>query len=493
MIGACGSSGDDGDPGGASAEPRRGGILRAGLSGSSNESLNPNTVEFSSADVARYLSIFDPLTLLVGGGATMVLAESIEPNADATRWTVRLRDGVTFHDGKPLTAADAVFSLKSRALDPKSTYVQAFEDLQARDIRRRDRLSFEVPLKRPRGDFPELIAGLGSCVLPEGIRNFSKPAGSGAFVLETYDPGRTALLRGNPDYFRGAPPLEGLEIRSVSDPGARANALRGGQLDFVKDLSFPAARAAQADPALQVILGGDANAGTVGVTMNTGLAPFDDPNVRTAFRLAADRQAILDTALFGFGEIGNDIVGKGLPGYDDALPQREHDPKRAQSLLAAAGPIEVSIRAAQTTSGVLEGVQVYIEQLKAVGVNARLARESVDTFYGDLGKNNSTPILSLNYINRPILRHIGTWCVSSALLNTQGWTRPAFDRAYAEALATPNPGRRQEILDDLQRQLYDEGGDVVWAYVQGPDGARAGVRGIEYAETAPLFSTASLG
>jgi peptide/nickel transport system substrate-binding protein len=83
--------------------------------------------------------------------------------------------------------------------------------------------------------------------------------------------------------------------------------------------------------------------------------------------------------------------------------------------------------------------------------------------------------------------------VSTALLNTQGWKRPRFDAQFNEARATLDKARRQEILDDLQRQLYDEGGDVVWAFVQGPDGARKGVRGIEYAESTPFFAKASLG
>ena len=82
----------------------------------------------------------------------------------------------------------------------------------------------------------------------------------------------------------------------------------------------------------------------------------------------------------GFGEIGNDIVGKGLPGYDASLPQREYDPDEARSLLAGAGDVNVSIRAAETGPGVLEGIEVYIEQLKAIGVKARMAKESVDAY-----------------------------------------------------------------------------------------------------------------
>jgi hypothetical protein len=60
-------------------------------------------------------------------------------------------------------------------------------------------------------------------------------------------------------------------------------------------------------------------------------------------------------------------------------------------------------------------------------VKAGLAKESVDTYYGDLKKNNNTPIQALSYINRPIRKHIDTWVVSTALLNTRGWKRPRFD------------------------------------------------------------------
>lgn len=488
LVAGCG--GDDAQP----PATTKGGRLRAGLVGSTNESLNPNTVEYSAADVARYAAIFDPLALLVGGETVLVLAESIEPNADATRWTIRLHEGVTFHDGKSMTSADAVHSLRRAATDSESTYREAFADIKAADITVLDQRTFEVPLARPRGDFVVgMIAGLGSAVLPEGITDFTKPAGTGPFILQTYEPGKTAVLTANPNYFRGAPLLDELEVVSITDPIARFNALQAGQIDFAKDLSFAAARVARGNPELQVILGGPGNSNALGVSMNIQFAPFDNPRVRQAFRLAADRKKIVDTALSGFGEIGNDIVGKGLPGYNADLPQRDYDPDQARSLLRDAGEISVSIRAADTSAGVLDGIQVYLEQLKAIGVNASLARESTETYYGDLDKNNNTPILALGYINRPIIKHIGTWVVSTALVNTQGWKRPAYDAQFNEALATADPAKRQEILDDLQRQLYDEGGDVVWGFVQGPDGARRGLRGVQYAESNPTFEKASLG
>lgn len=323
--------------------------------------------------------------------------------------------GVTFHDGKPMTSADAVFSLRRAATDPESTAKEVFADIVTGDIKTLDQRTFEVPLARPRGDFVGMVAGLASVVLPKGITDFTKPVGTGAFILQTYEPGKTAVLKANPNYFRGAPLLDELEVVSITDPIARFNALQAGQIDFAKDLSFASARVARTNPELQVILGGPGNAIALGVTMTSSYP--HSTILRSARRSGSRRTARRSSA--------------------------PHCP--------------ASVRLATTSS-------------------ARACRAT-------------TPL----FRNRPILTHIGTWVISSTLVNTQGWKRPAFDAQFNEARATADPAKRQEILDDLQRQLYEEGGDVVWGYVQGPDGARKGVRDVQYAETAPLFEKASLG
>src|SRR5204863_8581609 len=101
--------------------------------------------------------------------------------------------------------------------------------------------------------------------------------------------------------------------------------------------------------------------------MDTTKAPFNDVNVRQAIKLIADRQALVDGALNGFGSVGNDIFGKGLPFYDSSLPQREQDVEQAKSLLKKAGQenLNVLLQTSQIFPGFVESATLLAQQAKA--------------------------------------------------------------------------------------------------------------------------------
>ena len=132
--------------------------------------------------------------------------------------------------------------------------------------------------------------------------------------------------------------MDELKIVSIDDPTARLNALLSGQIDAMAQLPTAQAKAHAATGDMQVLTGQSPQ--PMMFYMDTTKAPFNDNNVRLAIKLIADRQALIDGALNGYGSVGNDIVGKGLQWYDESIPQREQDIEQAKSLLQKAGPVE---------------------------------------------------------------------------------------------------------------------------------------------------------
>ena len=171
---------------------------------------------------------------------------------------------------------------------------------------------------------------------PERLRRTTrKPIGTGAFKFVSFTSGERSLCAKNADYWEeGKPYVDEWEDISISDDAARLNALLAGEIDMMSQLEFAQAKAQQEAGEIQVI---DAPSPAIQVIlMAVDEPPFDDPLVRQAFRLIPDRQALINGALAGFGTVGNDLAGAGLPYFAD-LPAREQDLEQAKSLLQQAG------------------------------------------------------------------------------------------------------------------------------------------------------------
>ena len=111
--------------------------------------------------------------------------------------------------------------------------------------------------------------------------------------------------------------------------------------------------------------------------------PFDDVRVRQAFRLIADRQALIDGALSGYGTIGNDLAGSGLPYYMEACRGARQDLDRARALLAEAGQenLEVTLHTSDIVPGFVEAATLFAEQAKAAGVTVNIKREAANAYF----------------------------------------------------------------------------------------------------------------
>lgn len=482
LGGVLASCGDDRDDEGDHLR-----VAAAGLP--SATTLDPRRASPGAVFIVLY-HLYDSLLRLEGDRYVQQLATSVEPDAGARRWIIRLRDGATFHDGRPVRAADALFSLRTIA-DPRTspTFALAFADVDFAASRVRDARTLELALRRPRADFAEAVLAMSSLVFPEGTTDFAKGVGSGPYRLAATDPGSSVQLRANADYWDGAPRIRRLDVLTVVDPAARLNGVRGGRIDYAVAISPTGARTVRDDSTVTVRRGGAAGSNALLVTMNQRTRPFDDPRVRQALRLAIDRPAVVRQALLGFGSVGNDLVGKNLPGYASDVPQRGRDLDRARSLLAAAGVQALTLRAADLVPGLVDATRLLAQQLTEAGVRVRVDQAQASSYFSDLKAVVSTPSQAFYVLNRPAAVHLASVIGPQAQWNLMGYG-DAYARALADAQATVDDDRRRQKFDALQRDLHAHGGEIVWGFQEQLDAARPWIEGVTLSQSVPLFARA---
>ncbi|MBW4720376.1 ABC transporter substrate-binding protein [Saccharothrix obliqua] len=431
--------------------------------------------------------VYDSLMVLDNGEYKYQLAESVTPNADASEWTIKLRSGVSFHDGKPVRAADVVHSLRTVGTKP-SNRASVYAMVNLPGVTAVDDLTVKVPLLVPRGDFRESVLIVFSPVFPEGMTDFAKPIGSGPYKLVERN-GTTTKLVANDGYWGGKPSVGELRIVGVADASARLAALKAGQVDYAIGISATGAKTEATNPAVTIIRGGPANSNALSFAMNQKLAPFDDPRVRTAVRLAVDRKALVDNALLGQGSTADDVVGKNLPGYAD-LPERTRDVARARALFAEAGVTKLTLRTGELVPGMMNASKLLVQQLEEAGVELALEELSADAFYADVTTLATHPFQAFYYVNRPAAVHLSAVTHGKAPFNVTG-TSADYQARLAQAQATPDDAARGKAFGALQQEFYDQGGDVLWGFQEQLDASRAGVAGVRIEQSVQLFDRAT--
>ncbi|MGW2326272.1 ABC transporter substrate-binding protein [Streptomyces sp. NPDC001700] len=473
----CGGA-PSGAPGPGEGKPKRGGRLRAAFAGGgASESLDPHLGALF-ADAARAKALYDKLA---DYDANLVarprLATSWEPNAGLDRWKVTLRDAA-FHDGKPVTAGDVLYSYRRIATPEKAFRAKAsLEPIDLKASRALDRRTVEFVLKRPTAEFPNVLAAFGAYIVPEGAEDFDRtPVGSGPFRLVSFSPGRSTVLRRNDAYWDGAPYLDRLEFIVANDESARVNSLLGGQVEYAHELNPTTARAHEGTGQIEIVrLKGSA---MQAFAMKTDRPPFDDQRVREAFFLIADRKELVDGALSGAGEIGNDLFGKGYAYYADGLPQREQDLGRARELLKEAGAedLRVTLDTSAVAAGFTEAAGIFRDQAAKAGVTITVRNGSKDSYWNDI--LDSGTLCSYRSGAMPIESHISQRLLTGSTTNATHWQHKDFDALYQQAQSTRDAKQRAAVYARMQRRLYAEGGFLVWGFADWIIGTARTVGGV---------------
>ncbi len=364
--------------------------------------------------------------------------------------------------------------------DKKHIAHTAAVNLQLDELNAVDDLTLEIPLKSPNARLPESFTQQSNLIIQDGLTDFTNPVGTGPFKFQEFTVGERSLCVRNENYWEeGKPYVDEWEDISISDNAARLNALLAGEIDMMSQIEPTQAKANLDSGQIQVIRAPSPTAIQV-FYMAVDVAPFDDPLVRQAFRLIADRQGLIDRALLGFATVANDLPGKGLWNFASDLPPRDQDLEQAKALLAQAGKenLEVTLHTSEIVPGFVEAATLFAEMAKGAGVTVNVKKEDPNAYF-DTSKLYTKLDFGQSYWTYASL---GIWyeqaLLSDGIWNETHWRDPSFDERIRSAQGAATEEEAVELWHQVQEIQYNEGGYIVWANLEILDAAANYVQGI---------------
>lgn len=460
------------------ATPVRGGHMKAaGFSSSTSDTLDPAKASLST-DYVRCCALYNRLTFLNGAGdVQMELAESVE-SADAVVWTVRLKSGVTFHSGKTLSSADVVFSLQRHLDEATGSKVNAIAQ-QMVGIKAVDPLTVEITLAAANADLPTILALHHFMIVAEGTTDFTRGDGTGAFTLQSFEPGVRSVMARNENYFKSPSNLDSFEFFAISDVTARVNALLSGDIHLAAAIKPQSIRLVEGQAGVDMV---KTTAGNyTNLNMRLDMAPGDKEGFIEGVKLLLDRETIQKSVLRGLAEIGNDQPIPPMSRYRNTeLAPRAYDPEKAKALFEKAGLLgqTIPVIASDAADASIEMATILQQAGSEIGMTFDVQRVPADGYwdkywlqapihFGNINPRPTPDILfSLLYGN-------------NAKWNESQYKAEKFDKHLAEARGLQDFAKRKEIYDEMQVMVSNEAGTAIPAYLSTVDAKSSKVQGFE--------------
>ncbi|MFD5383397.1 ABC transporter substrate-binding protein [Streptomyces sp. NPDC127074] len=476
LLAACGGGTDGGSGGGG--KPRKGGTLRVGALGRSSAiTRDPHGNQGNESDYLIIALVYDTLTAPGKKDNTVGrLMSEWKPSKDLRTWRFTLAKGATFHDGKPVTAEDVVWSLRRLRGTPAGS--ARLPGIEAENITADGRDTVVLVSDYPNAELP-MIVRLATFVLPKDTpeKQVAKAPGSGPFTLDWYRGGNARLLR-NEHWHGGEVHLDAIEVTMFESPQAMANAMMSGQIDLASNAGPVAARTAETRPNIKVLRRRDDMA--MPIVMRTSDGPFADDRVREAMKLVVDREAMVKQVLSGYGTVANDIMGTADPDYARDIPQRRRDLGRAKKLLKEAGfdfSKTYKLVTTEDISGLAESATLFASQAREAGIKVDVVKQESGSFYAKTWLKGD---FYTNYwgTNDSVVFYASKTMTSGAGQNEANWSDKDFDAAYKKAIASSDPKARAKALHQLQQVEHDRSGYLLWGMADGVDLASPKVHGL---------------
>jgi len=411
------------------------------------------------------------------------LAESWQPNSDATVWTFKIRQGVKFSNGRPMTVDDVVYSFRSQS-NPNSSAnaLSIFGGTLVPDgVVKVDDTTVAFHLEQPNGGFIDAVSNdnYNMIIVPDryDFGDYQKSfIGTGRFVMTSYSPSAGATFVRNPDYWGTPAKPAKLEFAFYASEAAMTVALEAGQIDTNDGFSIASSP--------QLVQGGfnviRLNASYHReVSMRNDVHPFTNKYVRQAIAYTLDRPAIVRALFQGYAEVGNDTpFAPAFPATigPPAIPQRSKNLNLAKELLAKGGvpngfPAPLLT---QQLGEIPDFAQIIQQSASQIGVDIRLTVETSSKYYGQAVFGNSdwldgemslvgygaravpdifleAPLQSINAKTGQ-----GSW-------NAAHFSNPTYDQLSKEFVATPDLITQRRLAGQIEALLLDET-PIIYAY-----------------------------
>ncbi len=451
----------------ARAEPKKGGDFKAAVGhGQTVDSLDPAT--WSNGFTFHFgKSLFAAPLVQVNSKnvAEPHVAESFEPADGAKKWVFKIRKGITYHDGRTMTAEDVVNTINYHiGKDSKSPAKSVLSSITGIKADGPDTVIFE--LTGGNADFPFLLSDYHLGIYPskDGKIDWEKGIGAGPYAIETFEPGVKIKAKRNPNYFKETY-FDSVEMLSIVDVAARTNAFLSGEVHYINRADLKTIDMLKAAPDTELYnVSGFAH---YTAPMHCDAKPFNDVNVRQALKWAINRQELVDKILFGYGSAGNDNpISASMKYAINPEPVYSYDPDKAKSLLKKAGleNLKVDLSASDAAfAGGVDAALLMAEQAKAAGIEINVIREPNDSYWDNVWLKK--PWCLCYWGGRPVAdMFLSISLAADAAWNDTHWKNPKFNELLLAARAETDETKRAAQYAECQQLVHDDGGQVVLMY-----------------------------
>ena len=389
-----------------------------------------------------------------------VLAESWE--FQGKQWVFKLRQGVKFHNGAPLTSKDVAFSIE-KMRDEKGGSLQAPNFKDVTEVQTPDDQTVVFVTKQPLAIFLDRLENrfILSKVAGDkfGDQLYQNPIGTGPYKFVSYQRGGNMVFTRNDDYWGGKAAIKEVVFRKVTEEAARLAALESGQADFINNVPVHEVARFQKHPRVRI----DRLEGLrmFLLAMNVAHKPFDNKLVRQAVNYSVDAPAIVKNIFDGIGYPLNGPVGSNVIGADPKHKRYPYDPKKARELLAEAGYKDGCDVQLYYSPGRYpkdrEVCQVVAAQMVKGGFRVELISQEWALFWDKTGVNGGR--LPFYYIGRGSLTDADTLYdqyFRTGTTKRTNYSNPELDKIIIEQQKTADPKKRVALLQQAGKIIMEE-------------------------------------
>jgi peptide/nickel transport system substrate-binding protein len=458
--------------------PRKGGRIRvAGTASGVNDTLDPAR-QSNHTDYCRGYMFYNGLTSLDGSLTPQPSLAEEFTTRDAKTWVFKLRKGVSFHDGKPLTPADVVFSMMRHKDPATASRAKVLAD-QIEEVSATGPNEVTFRLAAPNADLPVILATYHFHIVKEGTTDFTAGIGTGPYKLKEFKPGVRSIAVRNDNYWKpNRPYLDEIEFVGITDEPARVNALLSGQLDLISAV----------DPrSVERVKGTGKHAifetksvSYTDLIVRLDRSPGTSPDFALAMKHLFNREQMLKSIQLGHGVVANDQpISPSNRFYFKGLPQRPYDPEKAkwhfQKSKIGSTPVPVVVSPAATNS--VEMALVMQHAAQQIGLNLEVKRMPADGYWSThwmkhpvgFGNVNARPSADLA---------LTLFFKSDAPWNEAGWKNEKFDQLLVASRGETDLAKRAQMYADMQVMIHHEGGIGIPMFISSIDGHNAKLKGL---------------
>jgi len=458
--------------------PRKGGRITVATNASGvNDTLDP-AKQSNQTDYCRGFMFYNGLTVLDGSLAPRPQLAEEFTTQDAKTWVFKLRKDVTFHDGKPLTPADVVFSIMRHKDAATASKAKVLAD-QIESVTASGPNEVTFRLSSPNADLPVILGTYHFHIVKAGTTDFNAGIGTGPYKLKEFKPGVRSVAVRNENYWKpNRPYLDEIELVGITDESARVNALLAGQLDLIQAVSPRSVERVTAGGKHSVYE--TKSVSYTNLIMRRDSSPGNNPDFVQAMKYLFNREQLLKSIQLGRGVVANDQpIASSNRFYFKGLPQRPYDPEKAKwhlqkaNLGSAAIPVVVS--PAATNSVEMALVMQYAA--KQIGLNLDVKRMPADGYWSThwmkhpvgFGNVNARPSADLA---------LTLFFKSDAPWNEAAWKNEKFDQLLVAARGETDQAKRAQMYADMQVMVHNEGGIGIPMFVSSLDGHNSKLKGL---------------